>query len=122
MAELTAVYNVEAVRGDTLRYFVDFFEDELKTTPYDLTQWSEFLLQVKVNATDETNQIELTLAAGLTVSGTNRMSFEFLKTQMEIPSRPYVYDLEGQNDPGDRETVLQGRFDILTDVSRKTTP
>ena len=110
-----AEYNVPAYQNDTLRYFVDFFEDGVD---YDLTQFSEYKMQVKSRDQSETVLIELVLGTGLAISNGNRMSFDITKAQMDIAPRAYVYDLEGQNEPGDRRTILRGLFEVEADITR----
>lgn len=113
-----AEYDIPAIANDTLRFFIDFFEDEDQTDPYNLSQFSEYKMQIKTTSNNPAFEFELSLGQGLTISNTNRMSFEVDKTQMDLVARNYVYDLEGNNEPGDRRTILEGLFKVQQDVTR----
>jgi hypothetical protein len=111
---IVAVYNIQAYQADTLRFFVDFFEDG---NPYDLTQFSEWKMQVKKTPAATLSYIDLSLGDGLSISS-NRMNIEVSKERMNIDPLNYVYDIEGNNVGGDRKTILQGAFNIEADVTR----
>ena len=115
---LTAELDIEAKRADTLRFSVDFFEDEAKTIEFNLAQFADYRMQIKVQASSNTIVIELTLTLGLTIVGTNTINFEVDKDVMNVKELDYVYDLEGNNNPGDRRTILKGLFKVQQDVTR----
>jgi hypothetical protein len=111
-----ATYNIPAYRNDTLRFFIDFFDEN--GDDYDLLQYSEYKMQVKNSPTSAQSVIELDLGSGLSISNGNRMSIEVTKEEMAVQARDFHYDLEGQNDPGDRRTILKGLFQVESDITR----
>ena len=108
-----AIYDIPAYQNDTLRFFIDFFEDG---QDFDLSQYAEYKMQVKARGSNVA-LIEITEGAGLTPSA-NRMTFEVTKEQMNISSGNFLYDLEGNNSPGDRRTILRGDFNIEASITR----
>ena len=111
-----AQFDIPAYKNDTMRFFIDFFEDEAKTTPFDLTQFAEWNMEVKLTPRAGAVLL-LTLGAGLTISNTNRMTFDATKAQMNFLANTYAYDLEGNNPAGDRETILRGSLIQEQDIT-----
>ena len=118
MDDLIAELDIEATKADTLRFSVDFFEDAAKTIEFNLAQFADYTMQIKTQASINQNVIQLTLADGLAIAGTNTMNFEVEKDVMDVKEFDYVYDLEGNNNPGDRRTILKGLFKVQQDVTR----
>ena len=117
---IIADYTYEIYKADTDIRFIEFFEDEAKTTPFDLSTFSNWIMQVKEHPTRSTKQIELTLGDGLTISDTNKMTFEISKERADIDVNDYTFDLEGDNGAGsDRQTILRGDFIVIQDVTRQ---
>jgi hypothetical protein len=65
--------------------------------------------------------LTLSLGSGLSVAS-NRMNFEVTKEKANFSTGVYTYDLEGNNDPGDRRTILRGTYTQVKDITRITTP
>ena len=115
---IIADYTYEIYKADTDIRFIEFFEDEAKTTPFDLNTFAAWTMQVKEIPTKNVNAITLTLGNGLTISDTNKMTFEISKDQADVEAQKYRFDLEGDNTGADRLTILKGDFIVIQDVTR----
>jgi hypothetical protein len=115
---IIATYIYKIYKGDTDVRFIEFFEDEAKTTPFDLNTYAAYNMQVKKKATQEGIFLSLSLGSGLAISDTNKMTFTISDTQADIQAGNYVFDLEGSNVGTDTETILAGDFIVEQDVTR----
>ena len=115
---IIADYTYEIYKADTDVRFIEFFEDEDKTVPFDLSTFAAWTLEVKEVVTKNNPVLNLTLGNGLTISDTNKMTFEISKEEADVPADKYSFDLEGDNTGADRLTILKGPFIVIQDVTR----
>ena len=113
---IIATYQYIIYRADTDSRFIDFFEDEAKQGPFALADFPEWKMEVRRDSV-AAPVITLQLGAGLSISNTNRMTFTISKTLAEVKAGNYLFDLEGNDPSGARETILAGDFIIQQDIT-----
>jgi hypothetical protein len=113
--------NIKAKRNDTFNPFVTLLENG---SPFDFTGYDEASMQIKTRADSTTVVLLLTIAnGGITLGNPDPtdgvITFSISKADMDVEANTYVYDLEIVNTTsGVRETVLDGTFQIVNDVTR----
>ena len=112
-----ALLDLALYRGDKTAFEVDFYEDEEKLIPFDLTVFAGSLkMQIKTNKNNARYVSELLEGTGLTVT-TNTLLIESAGFNIDVPSDIFFYDVEGLN-AGARETILTGNVLLTEDVTR----
>ena len=117
----TAELNLEVYRGDTAIFLISFFEDELRTIPFDLSPYTGTLkMQVKININEPRFLEELTETTGLTIQGNDNNELEIVggKIQSDRPAGEFFYDIQGTDTDAEILTILRGKLITIEDVTR----
>lgn len=116
---LQAKMDFVVLQGDTLSFYVDFFEDETETIPFPLTVWDDLIMQVKLAKVDDVIALQLSLGDGLEIDPiiSNRLRFYVDSSLMMLEKGIYVYDIQGYSAAQDR-TILTGSMTFTLDVTR----
>ena len=110
--------NIIAKRNDTFNPFVTLLENG---SAFDFTNYDEANMQIKTVSTSDTVVLLLSILNTRIVLGgsAGTITFAVDKDDMDIAEGTYVYDLEIINtSAGEGETVLEGKFQIVNDVTR----
>ena len=109
--------DIPSYKGDTIRFFIDFFEDAAQTVPFDLSQFAAYTMDVR---TESARQLIFTLILGdgLTILSSNRLEIEVSKARNDFNRGVYVYDIEGDNTAADRRTLIEGKYVQEQDVTK----
>ena len=114
---LAAENDIILKRGDKTTVTFSFTDPNNNDDPFDLSQFTTLVMQVKWRRESSSNFLELSLAnGGITVSGAsnNIISYVFTETQTDLKPGYYWFDVEGDG----HTTVQEGQILIDQDATR----
>jgi hypothetical protein len=108
-------------RGDSLRFYVDFYEDSAQAVPIDISGFS-YRAQIRARANDTEPLAVMNVSHDY--SSVHRLWVELPAAVSEslAPTRPgggYQWDLEQTDEAGYVVTVLAGTVFVTADVTRE---
>lgn len=75
-------------------------------------------IQFKTDPANDTADLELTDADGITVTSLPNWEFEITPRVMDLPAGQYFFDVETEDADGMIKTYLKGKLPVLGDVTR----
>lgn len=116
-----ALVDVVIKRGDTTIFAIPLYDPNDGNNPVDLTVYTSFKAQVKVDAQRSTSLIELTSGdAEIVVQGASNheLKFTISAAKSAVKLGTYVWDVEAVGGVEDPKTIIEGEFTISQDVTR----
>jgi len=118
-AIVAALVNVVIKRGDAAVFTIPLYDPNNASAPVDLSVYTRFVAQVKVDDGRETSIIELDSdVAPEIVQSSNELTFTVTSTKSTVNKGKYVWDVEADGNA----TLIEGSFEVSQDVTRIVTP
>jgi len=108
-------------RGDETAFTIPLFDPNDDNNPVDLRVYASFRAQVKVDSKRDANVMELLSADSEIIlggAGYNELTFVISPAKSTIKAMEYTWDVEGIGGPQDPKTIVEGSFEVSSDVTR----
>lgn len=113
-SQITAEGKILCKKRDTFDLTIEVLNED--GTAYDMTVFTELVMQVKVDPRSDVAILSLELGDGLEVTN-NQVRMTRAPDQMDIVYNTYRYDLQGTKSDGTVITVAQGPFEVTSDIT-----
>ena len=117
-----AIVNVVIKRGDAVVFTIPLYDPNNNNDPVDLSGYTRFLAQIKVDDGRETSLIELDSDSSpeIVQGGANdhELTFTITSTKSAVKKGIHTWDVEADGDT----TLIEGSFEVSQDVTRIVTP
>ena len=121
-AILAAIVDVVIKRGDAVTFTIPLYDPNNNNDPVDLSGYTRFLAQIKVDSGRETSIMTLDsdVSPEIVQGGTDdhELTFTITSTKSDVKTGKYVWDVEADGDT----TLIEGSFEVSKDVTRIVAP
>ena len=122
-AIVAALVNVTLKRGDLTVFTIPLYDPNNNNAPVDLSVYTRFLAQVKVDGQRDESVIVLDSdVAPEIVQVAHELTFTITTTKSTVNRGKYVWDVEGLTATDVPTTLIEGSFEISQDTTRIVTP
>lgn len=119
---VACLVNVTLKRGDAVSFTIPLYDPNNNNDPVDLSVYTRFLAQVKVDGQRDAAIMELDSDNSEITVSTNSLTFIISTAKSTVNRGKYVWDVQGIGGPQDPTSLIEGDFEISQDTTRIIAP
>lgn len=119
---VACLVNVALKRGDAVSFTIPLYDPNNNNAPVDLSVYTRFLAQVKVDGQRDAAIMELDSDNSEITVSTNSLTFIISTAKSTVNRGKYVWDVQGIDASAKPTTLIEGDFEISQDTTRIIAP